>query len=69
MDVFNVTYRYRDDLDSEFESLIAESNDCPQDFTEDEFLWFGLSEKDIIDYMEDSSNEEIPFIITSYEVI
>lgn len=66
MKVFEVNGYWKDDS-TEFEGeLIAEFDDVPDGWNDEDFLFFGLSEEDLIN---SSTEDGLEFVITSYSII
>ena len=65
MKVFSISGFWKDD-ESEFEDfLVAEYDDVPEGYDEEDIFYFGLSERDILgSRLEDG----LEFVITSYQI-
>lgn len=64
---FNISGYWKDDK-SEFEDYIVKEFDDVDEETDDLIFYYGLSEADIIDAIENPNDSDcIDFVITSYE--
>ena len=67
--VFEVEGYWKDDK-SEFSGLINEFDDVPEGMDESDFEYFGMSEDDIIQAIDDGEdNGVLDFVITGYKPI
>lgn len=68
MKVFSVSGYFVDDPDNTIDGyLIAEFNETPQGYRDEDIFFYGLSEKDIKEAIK-TKEPVSDFIITSYEV-
>lgn len=66
--VFSINGYFKDTKETFEDLLVAEYNDVPDGYAEEDIFYFGMSEKDL----EESLNQEdsiVDFVITSFEEV
>lgn len=64
---FSINGYWKDDLTSIVGALVREYDDSAED--DDDIFYYGLSEHDIKDAIENPNETILEFVITSYEIV
>ncbi len=67
MQIFSIEGYYEDDPDCEITGLICSLDCTPKGYSQDDFLWFGLSESDLKHAIESEEPCCDGIIITNYK--
>lgn len=65
MKIFEIDGFWKDDL-TEFSGYVAEFDDTPEGWNDEDFFYYGLNEEDLINSSEEDGLE---FVVTSYSII
>lgn len=68
MKVFSINGHYNDDHESFNGYLVAELDNTPKGYSDDQIFFYGLSESDI-KYMINNPDDQDDFTITNYELV
>ena len=68
MKIFRIKGYWVDDKRSIDGYLIAEYNDIPKNYSDDEIFFYGLSEQDIKEAIKTGDPVENEWVITGYEI-
>jgi hypothetical protein len=64
--VFSIDGYWKDDNTEFYGLLVAEYNETPEGWDDKDIFFYGLSEEDIKDLIQNDSNED--FVITNFEI-
>lgn len=65
--LFKINGFWKDDKTKFSDYLVCENAICPSGINEDEIMFFGLSELEIQEAIENKWNTDLEFVITSYQ--
>lgn len=65
--IFSITGYWKDDKSEFSDYLVNEYDDCPEGMDDDDIFFYGLSENDIVEAIREGEENQLEFVITSYE--